>query len=113
MKSKTLAIFGIITYIFQVLSSAEDLEGNFTAPTILIAVSAIATIIFTILATIRLWRTQKVTSVLLLTSSVITLVYASVPVKIIHFLVFIWTISLIWVMTKYEKPADPSTSDTH
>ena len=50
MKSKTLVIFGIGAYILSVLSSAEDLAGNYTAPTALIAISAIAMLAFTIMA---------------------------------------------------------------
>ncbi|MFA6455062.1 MAG: hypothetical protein WCV70_04370 [Patescibacteria group bacterium] len=95
MKSKTLAILGIGAYILSVLSSAEDLTGNYTAPTALIAVSAIATLAFTIMAVVRLWKTQKVTAILFLASSLITLVYISAPVKIINFLLFIWVVLLL------------------
>jgi len=103
MKSKTLVILGIGAYILSVLSSAEDLAGNYTAPTALIAVSAIAMLAFTIMATVRLWKTQKVTAILFLASSLITLVYISAPVKIINFLLFIWVVSLLWAMAKQEN----------
>jgi hypothetical protein len=66
MKNKTLAIFGIGAYILSVISSAEDLAGNYTAPIVLVAISAMATLAFTIMATIRLWKTQKITAVLFL-----------------------------------------------
>jgi hypothetical protein len=56
MKNKTLAIFGIGAYILSVLSSAENLEGAFVAPVALVVVSGIATLIFIVLATIRLWQ---------------------------------------------------------
>lgn len=102
MKSKTLAILGIGTWILSVASSAEDLGGNYTAPTALIVVSAIATLAFTIMAVVRLWKTQKITAVLFLASSLITLVYISAPVKIINFLLFIWVVSLLWAMGKHE-----------
>ena len=102
MKSKTLAILGIGTWILSVASSAEDLGGNYTAPTVLIVVSAIATLAFTIMAVVRLWKTQKITAVLFLASSLITLVYISAPVKIINFLLFIWVVSLLWAMGKHE-----------
>jgi len=59
MKNKTLAIFGIVAYILSVLSSAENLEGTSTVPTLLIAMSGIATLVFIILATIRLWKEAK------------------------------------------------------
>ena len=102
MKSKTLAILGIGTWILSVASSAEDLGGNYTAPTALIVISAIATLAFTIMAVVRLWKTQKVTAILFLASSSITLVYISAPVKIINFILFIWVVSLLWAMAKHE-----------
>lgn len=102
MKSKTLVIFGIVTYILSVISSAEDLGGNYTAPVVLIAVSAIAMLVFTILAVVRLWKTQRISAILFLASSVITLVYSSNPIKIINFLLFIWVVSLLWAIGKRE-----------
>jgi len=102
MKSKTLVILGIGAYILSVLSSAEDLAGNYTAPTALIAVSAIAMLAFTIMAVVRLWKTQKVTAILFLASSLVTLVYISAPVKIVNFILFIWVVSLLWAMAKHE-----------
>ena len=59
MKNKTLAIFGIGTYVLSVLSSAEDLEGNSVAPIALIAISGTATAVFTIMAIARLWKEAK------------------------------------------------------
>ncbi len=102
MKSKTLVILGIVAYILSIISSAEDLEGNYTAPTVLIAISVIAMLVFTILVVVHLWKTQKITAILFLVSSLITLIYASVPVKIINFLLFIWVVSLLWAMAKHE-----------
>lgn len=112
MKSKTLAIFGIVAWILSIISSAEDLGGNYTAPTALIVVSAIATLVFTIMAVVRLWKTQKVTAVLFLASSLITLVYISAPVKIINFILFIWVVSLLWVMGKHEGLAKKLQKDS-
>ncbi len=106
MKNKTLAILGIGAYILSVLSSAEDLGGNYTAPTALIAVSAIAMLVFTVMAVVRLWKTQKVTAILFLASSLITLVYISAPVKIINLILFIWVVSLLWAMGKFEEPIE-------
>jgi hypothetical protein len=102
MKSKTLAILGIGTWILSVASSAEDLGGNYTAPTALIVISAIATLAFTIMAVVRLWKTQRVTAVLFLVLSLVSLVYISAPVKIINFILFIWVVSLLWAMGKHE-----------
>lgn len=103
MKNKTLVIFGIGTYILSVISSAEDLGGNYTAPAALIVVSAIATLVFTIMAVVRLWKIQKIASILFLASSLVTLVYISAPVEIINFILFIWVVSLLWVMAKQEN----------
>src|SRR3990167_11532375 len=102
MKSKTLAILGIGTWILSVASSAEDLGGNYTAPTALIIVISIATLAFTIMAVVRLWKTQRVTAVLFLVLSLVSLVYISAPVKIINFILFIWVVSLLWAMGKHE-----------
>lgn len=103
MKSKTLVIFGAGTYILSVISSAEDLGGNYTAPVALIAVSAIAMLVFTIMAVVRLWKTQRISAILFLASSAITLVYASTPIKIINFILFIWVVSLLWAIGKRES----------
>ncbi len=103
MKSKTLIIFGIITYILSVLSSAQNLEGDYTAPTIIIAVSLIATIVFTIMAVVHLWKTEKVSSILLLVFSSLNLVLASVVIHWISFGMFLWVMSLFWAMAKHEK----------
>ena len=74
MKNKTLAVFGIGTYVLSVLSSAEDLEGNSVVPFALIAISGIATAVFIIMATIRLWKKAKSASILLVSSTFILVV---------------------------------------
>jgi len=71
MKNRTLAIFGIITYILGVLSSAEDLQGNFTAPIVLIVISGIASFVFIIWAIIRLWKEYRIISITLLFSVIL------------------------------------------
>jgi len=106
MKSKTLAIFGIITWILSVASSAENLAGNYTTPTALIVVLALTTLVFTIMAVARLWKPQKVTAILFLASSLISLIYVSAPTQIINFVLFIWVILLLWAMRKYEEPIE-------
>lgn len=109
MKNKTIAIFGIGTYILSVLASAEDLEGNSTAPIALILISAIATSFFIIMAVIRLWKTQKIVSILLIASTGIMFIssifqiialplYGSPLIilinatKVIYLVAFIWSI---------------------
>jgi hypothetical protein len=111
MKSKTLAVFGIGTYILSVLSSATDLEGNSVAPIVLTAISGIATIVFYIMATIRLWKMRKIAPILLISSAVILVILPMAQgvaplllniIKIINFIVFIWVIFLLWAVAKHE-----------
>ena len=71
MKNKTLAIFGIATYALSVLASAENLEGNSVVPGILIIVSGIATIVFIIMATVRLWKEARNLSITFFSSAII------------------------------------------
>ena len=117
MKNKTLAIFGIGTYILSVISSAEDLEGNLTMPAILIAISGLATIVFVVMATIRLWQIQRSISVLLIASEAILIMFTMIleftsptygsPIiillnitRVVHLVVFIWATILLWKITK-------------
>ena len=113
MKNKTLAIFGIGTYILQVITSVEDLEGNYLSPLFLIAISGILTIIFTAMATIRLWKEVKYISIILASSALILFVSTIVqeialppygsPIiilvnvtKVIHFIAFVWAVITIY-----------------
>ncbi|TSA44822.1 hypothetical protein D4R51_03025 [bacterium] len=120
MKNKTLAIFGIGTYILGVITSATDLEGNFRFPIVLGAISEIATIIFIVMAVIRLWKGSKYVSIMLASSTIVlfalTIIqeitlpqYGSLIIillnvtKVINFLVAIYAIFLLWAMEKYEE----------
>lgn len=105
MKSKTLAVFGIGTYILSVISSAQDREGNYTAPIALIVVSALATLIFIIMAVVRLWKTQKLSTVLFIASCLTPLVYTSPLVRIVSFILFMWVIVRLWAKGKFESRA--------
>jgi hypothetical protein len=120
MKNKTLAIFGIGTYILSVLSSATDLKGNSVVPIALIAISGIATIVFAIMAIVRLWKIKakgssitfalsEVSLFILLAVQVVTSPSYGNPIiillniaKAINFITFFWVISLIWATAKYE-----------
>src|SRR5438876_6405842 len=82
MKNKTLAIFGIGTYILSVLASAGNVEGAPTAPPILVALSGIATLIFIVLATIRLWSATRILAVSLPASALILFVLTSVQTTV-------------------------------
>ena len=109
MKNKTLAIFGIGTYILSVLSSATNLEGNSIAPIALIVISGIATIVFIIMATVRLWKKAKNLSIMFVSSALILFILMVIQeftlssygspiiillniVKVINFVVFGWVI---------------------
>jgi len=117
MKNKTIAIIGIGSYILSVITSATDLEGNFVYPIALIAISKIVKIIFTILATVRLWKTARYVSIILASSAIILFVLSVIqevtlpkygsPIiillnvtKIIHLLAFFYAIILLWTMAK-------------
>lgn len=113
MKNKTLAIFGIGTYILSILASASDPEGNSVAPVALIVASGIATIIFIIMATIRLWKKAKKVSVILIFSASIlflsqliqevtlpsygsSIIILTNIVRLIYFIVFVWAIIILF-----------------
>ena len=115
MKNKTLAIFGIATYILSFLSSATDLEGNSVAPTALIVISGIATIIFIVMATIRLWEEAKNLSIILASSALILLILTTIQIftsfsygssvivltniaRVIYLVAFIWAIIKLFKM---------------
>jgi hypothetical protein len=121
MKSRILAIFGIGTYILSVLSSATDLEGNSVVPISLIVISGIATIVFYAMATIRLWKIQKSAPILLISLAVILAVLSIIQgiaplllniVRIINLIAFIWVISLLWTMGKYERQVSKLQKDS-
>jgi len=109
MKNKTIAIFGIGTYILSVITSATDLEGNFVMPIVLIVASGIATAVFIIMAIVCLWKEAKGVSIMLASSAVIFFVLSVIqevispsygsPIiillnvtKVIYLIAFIWAI---------------------
>ena len=106
MNNKTLAIFGIISYILSVIATATDLEGNYTMPIWLNVISVIMMTIFIIIAVIRLWKKAKVVSILLVLTTIIlnTLPLLPLPIlwfnitKIISFITYIWAVILLWKM---------------
>jgi hypothetical protein len=109
MKNKTIGIFGIGTYLLSIITSATDLAGNLKLPAVLIMVSGVLELAFTIMATIRLWKEAKIVSILLVASYVILSIllvlqevaapsYGSPMIillnitKVINFIVFVWAI---------------------
>jgi len=120
MKNKTIAILGIGSYILSVITSATDLEGNLKFPIALSAISEIAVIVFIIIATVRLWKGARYVSIILASSAVILFIlsvfqgiaspsYGSPIIillnitKVINFIAFIWAVSLLWAMAKFNK----------
>ena len=121
MKNKALVIFGIATYILSVITSATNPQGESTIPPALLLISGLLTIVFIIMATIRLWKYSKGSSILFASSSIFYIGAAIAQVvyspsdgsplilimniaKVINVLVFIWTVSLLWRMEKNKEP---------
>lgn len=113
MKNRSIAIFGIVTYLLSVYSSATNVNGESAVPTFIIVISGIATALFTILATIRIWRINKLISLLFIVTSsaffileIMTFVYSPVYgsqlirtlniTKVIRLLTFFWALFLLW-----------------
>ena len=129
MKNKTLAIIGIGSYILSIITPATDLEEKFVLPIILIAISGIVQILFTVMATVRLWQQARNGSIILASSAIILFVlnviyevtlpeYGSAIIillnvtKVIHLLAFFYAIILLWKMAKYEGLAKKSLEDS-
>ena len=125
MKNKALAIFGIVTYILSIITSATDLKGDSVLPIALIAISGIATIVFIIMATIRLWEKAKFASILLAASAIIMFILLVVQgmasssygspliimlniTRVINLIAFIWAVVLLWSMGKHKGLAKDS-----
>lgn len=68
MRNKTYALFGIGTYIFSVIVSAQNSDGSYIMPDILIAISGLATVVFIISATMHLRKSSKLLSTTLFLS---------------------------------------------
>lgn len=109
MKNKTIVIIGIGSYILSILVSATDLEGNFIAPFFLIAISGIASLIFIVMATVRLWKEAPFLSIILASSAIILFVLTAISkegsivllfniTKIINFIAYIWAIIKLFKM---------------
>ena len=114
MSNKTIAIFGIGTYVLSVISSATDLEGSSTVPVILIAVSAIATTLFTIMAIVRLWKEARGISIMLASSAIVLLIltvvqgitspsYGSLSIILLNVALITHFIAFVWAVIKLYK----------
>lgn len=109
MKNKTIAIIGIISYLLSVIASATNLEGSPRFPVGLIIVSGLLTIIFVVIAVVRLRKYAKFGAMALAASLLILAVFQTIqaisplsdgnPVillwsasKVIYFISFIWAV---------------------
>jgi hypothetical protein len=129
MKNKTLAIFGIVTYILGVLSSALEGKSIVLITDVFIAISGIATIVFTIMAIVRLWKIKakglsitfalsEISLFILLVVQVITSPSYGNPIilllniaKVFNLITLFWVISLLWGMAKQEGLAKKNIKD--
>ncbi len=122
MKNRTIAIIGIGSYLLSVIASGTDDNGNFVSPSILVALSGLVTIIFTILATIRLWKEAKFLSIMLASSEIVLTVFTAIQVnnslaygspiiillnvsKVIHLIAFIGVVIKLFKM-KNDKSSN-------
>jgi len=119
IRNIALAVFGIATFILQILTSAEDLEGNCLTPLALIGVSGAAFLIFVIMATGRLWKSARNVSIILASSTIILFVlatiqefgwasYGSVMVIMANVVELINLVTLICAIMKLFKIKQPS-----
>ena len=120
MKGKTIAIIGVLSWILGIITSATDDSGNFVSPIFLIAISGIATFIFTLLAIIRLWKSERYLSLALIFSTVTLAVLSAIQeitlpkygspiiiltniIKVANFIIFVYAVCLLWAKSKYEE----------
>lgn len=113
MKNRALVIFGIGTFLLSIYSTATNLEGESIVPIYIIMLSGVASILFTILATVRLWKVNKFASSLFVISSFMlfgleimqsfhppaygSLIVISLNiVKVVRFVSFVWVLLLLW-----------------
>ena len=71
LKSKTIAIIGIVVYALSVLLSAEDLQGNPRFPQVLKLISETGMLLFIIMAIVRLWEETRFVALTLLVSTIL------------------------------------------
>ncbi len=114
ISNKIIAIFGIVTYILSVIASATDLGGNLKFPIALVLISGTLSLIFVIMATIRLWNVERILSILFLSFNIILITlsvfqevimptYGSPLVILTNIVKVIRIILFIWVLIKLFK----------
>ena len=119
MKYKAIAILGIASYLFTVLTSVEDLEGNLLTSGWLIAASGIVKLAFTVLAILVLWKVAKRDSLIflfavvfnfglagiqqfILSESTLIIVLLNIS-AVIHFLVYFYIVFLLFQIKRIKK----------
>lgn len=121
MKNRTLAIFGISSYLLSVVTSATDLEGNYILPVALSAIIDIAKIVFITMAVARFWKGgARFEAAFIIAATVIHFALSIVHgigefsdntgiilcwniSKVIFFIAFLWAFNLLWVSGKGER----------
>jgi len=99
----------------SILSTATDLEGNYTTPIALNVISVIIMTVFIVMAVIRLWEKAKGLSIILILAIIILntlpilqgvflpsygnllIIFFNIT-KIISFVIYIWVVVLLWKM---------------
>jgi len=71
LKSKTIAILGIVMYASSVLLSAEDLQGNSRFPQVLKLISETGMLVFIIIAIVHLWEETRFVALTLMLSTIL------------------------------------------
>ncbi len=117
--NKALAVLGIAAYIFSIIVTATDPEGNQKFPFTLVTISAVASIVFIVMATIRLWKINIIASVLFISISVLGLILGLIQelaphpdgssyilllnvTKVLDLIVVAWVVWLLWTTPKKE-----------
>ena len=126
IKGKTIAVIGILSWLIGVVASATDDSGNFVAPVLLIGISGIVDFSFTILAVIRLWKTERILSIVFIFSTVALAILSFIQeitqpeygnplilitnvTKAADFIIFVYVVCLLWAKSKYEEPRELDT----
>lgn len=118
MSNKKLAIFGIASYLLSVYASQTNTEGVSTAPAYIVILSGVSAFVFTIIATVRLWKYWKLISILFGGTSLLffamevmqvrlsptngtTLILIINTTKVINLLLYFYVIFLLFRIDKY------------
>ncbi len=111
LKSKTMALIGIVMYVLGVILSAEDLQGNPRFPSILKLISDTVMSVFIIMTIVRLWKqarslawTLMLSTILFFVLGVIQQVASSNVIVIFNLSKLVFLIALLWaIITLFQK----------